>query len=331
MQGPGSASEPCPDVVTGGRGQAGRLVAVWGPTGAPGRTTVAVGLASELAVRGLPTLLADADTYGPSVAQTLALLDESASLAAAVRAANQGALDAEKLARLAQVVVPGLRVLTGIPRPGRWPELRPSGLEMVWEVARQLAAWTVVDCGFSLETDEEVAFDTAVPRRNGAALCTLAAADVVLAVGAADPIGLQRLVRGLQDLREVLPPGKRIQVVMTRVRESAVGTSPQRKVTEALLRYAGVREAVLVPDDRAACDDAMLAGRSLSEAAPQSPARRALASLAATLTAPGDAPAAPDRPGRSVLGRVSRRGRAGHVSPRGAGGSAATRSPPRPA
>jgi len=56
---------------------AGRVVAVWGPTGAPGRTTVAVGLASELAQLGRPTLLIDADVYGGVVAQVLGLLDEA--------------------------------------------------------------------------------------------------------------------------------------------------------------------------------------------------------------------------------------------------------------
>src|SRR5690606_9511139 len=39
----------------------GQLIAVWGPAGAPGRTSVAVGVASELALFGAPTLLADAD------------------------------------------------------------------------------------------------------------------------------------------------------------------------------------------------------------------------------------------------------------------------------
>jgi len=38
-----------------------------------------------------------------------------------------------------------------------------------------------------------------------------------------------------------------------------------------------------VPDDRAACDEAMLAGRMLVEIAPGSPARRVFAELAADL------------------------------------------------
>src|SRR4029450_11154857 len=79
----------------------GRMVAVWGPTGAPGRTTVAATLAGQLAVVGHEALLVDADTYGASVAQALGMLDESAGIAAAARAANQGALDVRRLGTLA--------------------------------------------------------------------------------------------------------------------------------------------------------------------------------------------------------------------------------------
>ena len=68
----------------------GMVIAVWGPTGAPGRTTVAVTLAVEAALLGVETLLVDADTYGGSVAQALGLLDEAPGLAAAARAANSG-------------------------------------------------------------------------------------------------------------------------------------------------------------------------------------------------------------------------------------------------
>jgi Mrp family chromosome partitioning ATPase len=65
-------------------------VAVWGPTGAPGRTTVAVNLAAELALLGRHTLVVDADTYGGTIAQAVGLFDESPGLAAAARAAGQG-------------------------------------------------------------------------------------------------------------------------------------------------------------------------------------------------------------------------------------------------
>ena len=65
----------------------GRVVAVWGPAGAPGRTTVAVAVAAELAARGRRTTLVDADPYGGAVAQQLGILDEVSGLLAAARLA----------------------------------------------------------------------------------------------------------------------------------------------------------------------------------------------------------------------------------------------------
>lgn len=265
----------------------GSLIAVWGPHGAPGRTTLAVNLAAELAALGEETLLVDADTWGGACAQTLGLLDESPGLAAAARSAANGSLDVPALARLSPVAEPGLRVLTGLSRPDRWRELPPAGLDVVWETARALARWTVVDCGFSIEDEAGAGFEAMLgPRRNGATLSALAAADVVLVVGAGEPVGIQRLVQALADLADAgLPaPGVRRAVVVNRVRASAAGPAPEQAVEAALVRYAGVRDVRIVPDDRPALDRAMLAGTTLRESAPHSPARAAVAALALDLT-----------------------------------------------
>ncbi len=260
----------------------GRVVAVWGPTGAPGRTTLAVGVASEVAGLGRSALLVDADVYGGVVAQVLGLLDEAPGLAAACRLANAGSLQLAGLADLARSVGPELRVLTGISRADRWPELRPAAVEVVLEQARSLAAVTVVDCGFCLEQDEELAYDTSAPRRNGATLTVLEQADVVLAVGSADPVGLQRLVRALAELREALP-GVAPRVVVNRLRSTAVPGDAEAEVRAALARYAGVEDVAFVPADVPSFDAALAAGRTLAEAAPASPARAAFTALAADL------------------------------------------------
>jgi MinD-like ATPase involved in chromosome partitioning or flagellar assembly len=260
-----------------------RVIAVWGPTGAPGRTTVALGLAAELAHRGARTLLVDADTYGSSVAQSLALLDEAPGMAAAARAADQGSLDLPGLARVAPEVAPRLRVLTGIPRPDRWPELRAAAVENVLTVARQLAELVVVDCGFSIEDDEELSYDTLAPRRNAATLTALEQADELLVVGSADPIGLQRLVRAVQDVGNLPTPTPR--VVVNKLRASSVGNRPERRVTEALGRFAGMEDLHFLPWDQASLDGAMFAGCSLVEFAPQSELRRAVAALASRYAA----------------------------------------------
>jgi Flp pilus assembly CpaE family ATPase len=278
----------------------GRVLAIWGPTGAPGRTTIAVTLASELAGLGIPTVLVDADTYGGSVAQALSFLDEAPGIAAASRAADQGSLDLPTLARLAPVASPGLRVLTGIPKAERWPEIRAAALERVLTLCRSLGEVVIVDCGFSLEDDEELSYDTMAPRRNAATLSTLGLADEVVAVGACDPVGLQRLVRGLQELGTV--PTPRPTVVVNRVRPGAVGANPEQRVSEALSRFAGVTEVLFVPDDPSALDTALLQGRALAECAPQSPVRPAVRSLAEKVAG---APAGSGRRRRRGL-RVSR-------------------------
>lgn len=263
----------------------GRIVAVWGPTGAPGRSTIALNLAAELAGSG--ALLVDADTYGGTIASLVGMMDESPGIAAAARAAGQGTLDLAGLARLTPVLAPGLRVLTGISRANRWPELPASALEVVWEVARGLAAWTVIDCGFCLEQDEALSYDTRAPRRNAATLSALEAADVVVVVGSGDPVGIQRLVRGITDLAGLpVPITAARAVVVNRVRASAAGPRPGAAIHESLGRYSGVEGAHLVPDDRAALDAAVLRGATLLEVAPGSPARRAIAALARTLTHP---------------------------------------------
>jgi MinD-like ATPase involved in chromosome partitioning or flagellar assembly len=255
---------------------AAQVIAVWGPTGAPGRSTVALNLAAELA-RSAPTLLVDCDTYGSSVAQSFGLLDEAPGVAAAARAADQGALDLAALARIAPEVVPGLRVLTGIPRADRWTELRAPSVAHLLTVARQLSQFVVIDCGFAIEDDEELSYDTLAPRRNAATLTALESADDLLVVGTADPVGLQRLVRAVQDLAAVPSPTPRI--VVNRVRASAVGSRPERRIADALGRFAGMEDVTYLPWDQTTLDGAMLAGKSLAEFAPQSELRRAIASL----------------------------------------------------
>ncbi|MFE7406876.1 hypothetical protein [Isoptericola sp. NPDC057559] len=316
--GSGGPRDPLDDLVAGDGGEDlaaddagprhGRVVTVWGPVGAPGRTTTALELAAALgglagrrrrhgrARRDAPAprqdavLLVDADTYGASVAARLGLLDDAPGLAAVARAAGQGALDLPTLARHSPVVGGRLRVLTGITRAARWPELPASAVEVVLERARELADWTVVDCGALLEADELLMYDTHAPQRNAATFAALQAADVVVVVGAADPVGIQRLVRGLEDLRDVpvAVAGERV-VVANRVRSSAAGARPEGAVRDALARYAGVDDVHLVPDDPAGLDAALLAGRTLAEEAPDSPVTAAFEALAGRVRAAASA------------------------------------------
>ncbi|MFD1720066.1 regulator [Amnibacterium endophyticum] len=288
---------PAPVTAPSGRG---RVTAVWGPAGAPGRTTTAIALAAEIAASGTPTALVDADTTGAAVAPALALLDEAPGLAAACRLAAAEALTGHELDRVAQRhrgATADLAVLTGIGRPSRWPELSADRMGTVLERCRDWVAHTVVDAGYNLEADEEIVSDLFAPRRNAATLAAVQAADVVVAVGAADPIGLARFVRAYGDLVELVDPS-RIRPVITKVRRSAVGLAPGAQIRASLARFAGIEEVTLVPSDPSACDAALLTGRSLPDAAPRASAVAALRGLAADHLV--DAPPVPARRPRAL-------------------------------
>ncbi|MBE7187832.1 hypothetical protein [Jatrophihabitans endophyticus] len=271
-----------PPVDGGSPGRRGSVIAVWGPTGAPGRTLVATSLADEVARLGAAALLVDADVYGGTVAAALGLLDESPGVAAACRSASAQRMDAAALATLCWQLGPQFRVLTGVPLASRWPELRPPALGGVLAAARGLADFTVVDCGFCLETDEELSFDTLAPRRNGATLAVLDDADLVVAVGSADPIGMQRLVRSLGELRdaEIEAP---VWVVLNRVRPGVVPGDVTAELRAALERFAGRTPAAMLPLDQKAVDASLAHGQLLAESSPSSPLRRAIVDLAAAL------------------------------------------------
>lgn len=284
---PEPASSPPEDPATSvpdRPAEPGQVLAVWGPTGAPGRTTVATTLAALLARDGRRVLLVDLDTWGAAVAQFLGIIDEAPGVAAAARLSEQGALDVFSLARVAPVVSGTLRVLTGISAAERWPEIRPGATADILARARLLADVVVVDCGFALEDDEELSYDTRAPRRNGATLTALDEADLLLAVGSADPVGLQRLVRGVQTLRT---RGKAPDALLVnKVRASVAGSRPESAIASVLSRFAGLEHPRFLPWDPDACDAAMLQGRTLVEATLDSPLVAALEEVSRALWTP---------------------------------------------
>ena len=293
---PGAGQEWAPAVDPG---EPGRLIAVWGPTGAPGRTTVAVGLGAELAHRSLDAFLLDADGFGGAVAAHLGVLDEMSGLLAAARLANAGQLDGDRLASLARGVGPHLRVLTGLPRADRWSEVRDVAFEQILGLARSLAGHVVVDTGFCLEEDGGTSYGGA-PGRHQMTLTALELADEILVVGSADPVGLARLARGLVELLEIVP-GCSVRVAVNRTRSSlGWGEKEVRAMIEGFVTPASLH---FLPEDRAAADHAVVAGKSLVELG-DSALRRSLSQVVDAVT--GTA-----APGARRRARPIRRRRAG--------------------
>jgi len=263
----------------------GTVIAVWGPHGAPGRTSLAIALAAEFAAVGRMSVLADADTHAASVAPSLGMLDESPGFAAACRLAGVDGFDEAQLERLA--VIPRasrhpFRVLTGIGRASRWPELTAARVAGVLQTLRTCCEVVVVDVAAALERDEPLTSDVAAPQRNAATREVLHAADHVVAVAAADPVGIPRFLHGHAELLDLVEP-ERVRVVANRLRASAIGLNPAGQVRQTLARFGGIGEVHFVPSDPAAFDAALLSARPLADAAPRSAARFAVRELAALL------------------------------------------------
>lgn len=255
----------------------GTVVAVWGPSGSPGRTTLAINIAAEIAAAGHTVVLADVDTYSGAVAPTLGMLDEAPGFAAACRLAGSESLTRSEFERVAQRYNSphgAFWVLTGLGRPSRWPELSSTRVTQTIQALRNWADYIVLDTGFNLESDEEISSDLFAPRRNAATISALKEADQVVACGLADPVGMARFLRAWVELADVLTT-ERVSVVINRVRASAIGFDPNGQVISTLRRFGDIEQPILVPHDLA-LDTAVLAGRTLRDAAPRSPARASI-------------------------------------------------------
>ncbi|GAA3531990.1 pilus biosynthesis protein CpaE [Aeromicrobium flavum] len=235
----------------------GRLVAVWGPTGAPGRSTLAVSLAAAAAAAGHGTVLVDADVYGGSIGQLLGVLDEVSGVMAACRDVNRGRPEtaASHLLRLG----PHWDLMTGVPRADMWQHLRPDALETVLRGLRRDHDLVVVDCGFGIEDGY------GPPSRDQVSRRVLDLADEVMAVGRVDPVGLARLVRAVDDAGPWARPPR---LVLNGFR-SGLGWT-EREVAQTVRELTGHTPWAFLPHDGLGHDLALMTGRPLREVAPSS-------------------------------------------------------------
>ena len=208
----------------------GRLIAVWGPAGAPGRTTTAMLLARALSEHDR-TAIIDADTSAPSLALQLGLAEDLSGLIVACRHAETGSLSTRTLASSMSKISDRYFALTGLSQPRRWPEIRPAALTRVLGQVRLDFSYAVVDVGCSLR-----AADALTPSPTSVADTTLATADVILGVCDAGPLGVARF---LGELPELIGFGVPIVAVITK------GT--ERDQARQLIRETASRAGISIP------------------------------------------------------------------------------------
>ncbi len=255
---------------------AGRVVTVWGPAGAPGRTTVAIALAEVCGALGKDSLVIDADTTAAGVAPAVAMTAEASGLVAACRHSEQGALDVPALARLSHSVDGRYRILTGLPAANRRSEVRPAALCGLLEVARALCDWVIIDLDSTLPRPASNSFPGIEVGDVPVIDSVIDVSDVIVAVAGCDPVSLARLLSGIGVVREANQEATLI-VILNRVRGSLLTNAQIAEVRDFLATHHQVDAVYSVPDDRSGFDSAARAGRTITEHDPKSVAALALA------------------------------------------------------
>lgn len=264
------------EIDAAGKPQIGKIIAVWGTHGAPGRSTLALALAAYLNEQG-STILVDCDINAPAQVQLLGLPEDSSGLASAARLATHGELDSTRLVQTLLSAKADLQVLTGLGRSGRWRELPVASMNKVWEVCRHTAEYTVVDLSGGLE-EERVEDFAMEPDHDAVAAALLEQADLTLIVGAADPVGIRRLIQLLNSNRQAV--GGRSQVVVNRVRSSTAGADPNSAIGSVLARYTSASDIVYVPADYHLFDKALMQAQPVAVVESRSAAAKSIAKLA---------------------------------------------------
>lgn len=240
-----------PDIPLKPISQSARVIAVWGPVGSPGITTTAISLATVCGLSGLSVVLCDLDTRGSSIAVALGLVDDTPGFAAACRLAGRSELTRDEVVRLGGAVNhDGVRftVLTGLPRASRWAEIAAAKSRAVIELLSTMFDVVIVDVGFGVEENEWV---EDAPQRDGTTRAVLQLADSVVAVGGSDAVGVSRIIRGLDEIRDLCPAPT---LVLNRVPRGDGGDA-----VDVIHRFTEHRVSASIPiDSRNGVDEAMM-------------------------------------------------------------------------
>ena len=252
-------------------------IAIWGALGSPGKSVLALSVASELALAGKRVFLLDADSYSPSLNLLMGLTDHPAGIAAACRLASQGRFDLDQLERLSVNLVAGkgeVVLMTGISDAVRWPELAPDRVDVIIEVAREHFDYVVVDLASPLE--KGLRLELSGLDRNALARHILESAEQILMICAADPVGVHRFLLAAQNLMAMGLAGQSLTVV-NRLRNSVLGARAKQQLSETLSRLAQINVAAFIPDDPQSADLAMLNSTPMAMGKRGSPAKQAIA------------------------------------------------------
>jgi energy-coupling factor transporter ATP-binding protein EcfA2 len=227
---------------------AGQVIAVWGPAGSPGRSTLALCLTATLARRNQQVMVVDGDSYSPSLSPMLGLHETRSGVQSLSRQARLETVEAKSLEACAVHYSLGGQsffVVTGLNSPAQYVDCGSLAWSQALTTLRSVGHTLVVDLAAPLL---QLPGETiGGPMRNALTLATLDVADRVLAVANPTPLSILRLSRDWPRLSE-LADAASIDVCLNNA-----PANDQRSIDEsvhALWQFTGHDETTVFPRDR---------------------------------------------------------------------------------
>ena len=252
------------------------LTVVYGPSGAPGRSTVALGLAEAWSQAGDRVCLVDADTIGPSLSLLVGMTEDVSGLLVASRYADQGALDARSLGTACRRLGGRLWLLSGIGSAERWQQVRPRSLERVLAVCAANFDRVVIDTGPLLALpDHDDAVTAGGPRRDGTTMTALSMSRALVIVTQPEAVSMLRLTAELPALLKLVDHS---HVTVVANRASRRDKHARSRVVEVLAE-SGIRLPVFTIPDDASISSSRRTGSLLAENPGTAKVRRSLSSI----------------------------------------------------
>ncbi|MEO0024960.1 MAG: hypothetical protein RL196_1401 [Actinomycetota bacterium] len=249
-----------------------KTIAFSGAAGSPGKTSLCINVAYELAAAGKKVAVVDFDLSSPSLLTALNQDSITAGLAGVRRLALQGRFFSEDLSRLLMVlnfdgvrlsVLPGMakKILNSPLIDNSWLQITDELLALL----RQDFDYVVIDLP-DLATEPSLIVHL------------LNRVDYGFAVSAADPVSVERWLwfkTQLDSLGVIETPA----LVVNQVRDSVLGSNARGQLSDTFERVAKTEVACFIAQDAAAFDLAMREGLPLQLAKKASPARHAISML----------------------------------------------------
>ena len=262
------------------------VIACWGPSGSPGKSTIATNIAAELVLAGQRVLLIDLDTLAPSLSLAFGLVDTPAGLSACLRLAEQQRLTRAEFERLTVSITLGrheLRFMPGLNSASRWQEVTPDRFERMLAELASYVDFVVLDLPQATDFKARVMHPSTLANqelvtRDTLLRTVLVKATKLVMVSGCDPVAAQRFLLASEYLSE-LKRSSQAYVVVNRFRTSALGSRAKDELEQTYLNLAKLRVDCFIPDDPQNIDKAMLNGLPLVLLKRSSPARVAIGQL----------------------------------------------------